>query len=271
MKLQYLAFRLLSTVFLAGLALLFSCTSNPDSVDVNDLSYTIDTVLIDSKGEILFLQRGLYVADYSEHDGMLYNFNDISHRVEQINLANLTLEKTIPFEKEGPNGTGFWTPDLQAVSKGQIFLGGERTGIYNFQGELEHRFDWNAIAKENGGILEEERVFYQVVNPHFPQHVFAIVVHDKANAVSLRRLNSSSETVKSYNIDPEENYKTYTLGDLSTYSKWDPRVHIKSIQDHIIVSHEYANDFHVVYPAIDSLASIYYDSPLLPSRVTPTT
>ncbi|EON75750.1 hypothetical protein ADIS_3782 [Lunatimonas lonarensis] len=39
-------------------------------------------------------------------------------------------------------------------SKGEIFLGGERTGIYNFHGELEHRFDWNAITKENGGILD---------------------------------------------------------------------------------------------------------------------
>ncbi|WP_209329965.1 DUF4221 family protein [Lunatimonas salinarum] len=117
MQLQYLAFKLLSTVVLAGLALLFSCKSSPDSVDVRNLSCTIDTVLIDSKGEILFLQRGLYVSDYSEYDGMLYNFNDLSHYVEQINLTDLTLEKMIPFEKEGPNGTGFWTPDLQAVSE----------------------------------------------------------------------------------------------------------------------------------------------------------
>lgn len=256
---------------LAGLALLFSCTSSPDSAEQRSIPYSIDTVQIDPKGELLYLQYYLYTSDYSDRDGMLYNFNDRASELEVINLGNLSLEKKVPFEKEGPNGTGFWTQDLKVLSENQLFLAGEKTGIYNIQGELLQRFDWNAISRENGGIMEEERVFYQVANPNFPNRVFAIVVHDFANSITLRQLDSSSGTIKSYTIDPEENYKTYTLGDLSNYNKWDPRVLIKSIKDHIIISHEYANDFHVVYPAKDSLVSIYYDSPLLPSKVTPTT
>lgn len=248
-----------------------SCKNEPAPEKTIALNYSIDTVIIYSKDEILFLQRDLYTSDYSDYDGMLYNLNDQTNQVEQINLNSLTLEKTIPFEKEGPNGTGFWTSDLQAMSKNAIFLGGERTGIYNLQGELLHRFDWNAIPKEKGGILDEERVFYQVVNPNFPQEVFAIVVHDFRNSVSLRQLNSLKDTIKFYNIDPEEHYKTYTLGDLSNFNKWDPKVHIKSAKDHIIVSHEYANDFHVLYPAKDSLISITYGSSILPTKVTPTT
>jgi hypothetical protein len=254
-----------------GILLLISCTNNSDAVLEKSLSYTIDTVLIDSKDKILFLQRDLYVSDYSEYDGMLYNFNDRTNQVERFNLSNLTLENIIPFEVEGPDGTGFWTSDIKVASNQALFLSGERAGIYNLHGKLQHRFDWNASTIENGKILPEERVFYQVVNPNFPQQVFAIVVHDFANSVTLRQLDSASKTIKSYNIDPQENYKTYTLGDLTNYNKWDPRVHINSIEDHIIVSHEYANDFHVLYPANDSLVSIYYDSPLLPSKVTPTT
>ncbi|MGY6523486.1 MAG: DUF4221 family protein [Mongoliitalea sp.] len=248
-----------------------SCKNESAPEKTVALNYSIDTVLIDSKNEILFLQRDLYTSDYSEYDGMLYNLNDRTNQIEQINLDNLTLEKTVPFEKEGPNGTGFWTSDLQAISKNAIFLGGERSGIYNLQGELLHRFDWNAVPKEKGGILDEERVFYQVANPNFPQEVFAIVVYDFANSVTLRQLDSSSETIKSYNIDPQENYKTYTLGDLSNYNKWDPRIYLKSIEDHIIVSHEYSNDFYIVFPAKDSVVSTHYNSPLLPSKVSPTT
>lgn len=271
MQLQKQTVKLLFTAFLTGQGLFYSCTSHPDSSQERSLSYTIDTVLIDSKGEILFLQRDLIVSDYSEYDGMLYNFNDRTNQVEQINLNNLTHEKMIVFEGEGPDGTGFWTSDLQVSSEKLLFLGGERAGIYNLQGELQHRFDWASIPKEKGGLLDEERVFYQVVNPNFPKQLFAVVVHDFANSVSLRHLKSSSNSVQSYNIDPQEHYKTYTLGDLTTYNKWDPKVHIKSIKDHVIVSHEFANDFHVLYPAKDSLISINYDSPLLPSKVTPTT
>lgn len=256
---------------LAGSILFSSCGNEAVRDSQAILDYSIDTVMIDSKNEILFLQRDLYTSDYSEYDEMLYNLNDGTNQVEQINLNSLTLEKTIPFEQEGPNGTGFWTSDLQAMSKNALFLGGIQSGIYDLQGELLHRFDWNAVPKEKGGILDEERVFYQVANPNFPQEVFAIVVHNFTNSVSLRQLNSLKETIKFYKIDPEEHYKTYTLGDLSNYNKWDPRVHIKSIQDHIIVSHEYANDFHVLYPAKDSLISITYESSILPSKVTPTT
>ncbi len=125
-----LAFKLLPIVLLTGYALIFSCTNHPESSHERPLSYTIDTVLIDSKDEILFLQRDLYVSDYAEFDGILYNFNDLTHHVEQIDLNNLTLEKTIPFEQEGPNGIGFWTPDLQAVHSvwrkgtGKVFVAG---------------------------------------------------------------------------------------------------------------------------------------------------
>ncbi len=268
---QHQSLNQIPITLLAGLALLFSCTSSPDSTEQRSISYAIDTVLIDPKGELMYLQYDLKTSDYSDTDGMLYNLNDRTSELELINLGDLSLDKKVSFEKEGPNGTGFWTPDVQVLSKNQLFLAGEKTGIYNIQGELLQRFDWNAISRENAGIMEEERVFYQVANPNFPNRVFAIVVHDFANSITLRQLDSSSETIKPYNIDPHENYKIYTLGDLSNYNKWYPRVLIKSIDDHIIVSHEYANDFHVLYPAFDSLVSINYNSPLLPAKVSPTT
>ena len=260
-----------SSLFSAGLIFLSSCGSEAVKEDQTTIRYSIDTVSIDSKDEILFLQRDLHTSDYSEQDGMLYNLNDKTNHVEQINLNNLAIEKMIPFEREGPNGTGFWTSDLKIASNQQLFFGGERSGIYTLGGKLQQIFNWSAIDKEKGGILDEERVYYQVVNPNFQQHVFAIVVNDQTNSVSLRQLKISDDFIQSYNIDPNENYKTYTLGDLTNYNNWDPYLYIKSTQDHIIVSHEFANDFYVLYPAKDSLVSISYQSSLFESKVKPTT
>ncbi|MFD2035988.1 DUF4221 family protein [Belliella marina] len=262
---------LYSSLFVAGFALCSSCGNEAVKDNQTTLNYAIDTVYIDSKNEIIYLKRRLYTSDYSDFDGMFYNLNDGTNQVEQINLNNLALEKIIPFEQEGPNGTGFWTSDLKIASEQQLFLGGERSGIYNLSGKLLHRFDWYAVDKEKGGLLDEERVHYQMVNPNFQHQVFAVVVNDQTNSVSLRQLNSSKSFINIYDIDPNENYKTYTLGDLTNYNNWDPRVHIKSIQDHIIVSHEFANDFYVLYPVNDSLISISYQSSLFESKVKPTT
>lgn len=254
-----------------GLSLLTSCRSEVVKENFSALRYSIDTVYIDSKDEIIYLKMRLYTSDYSDSDGMYYNLNNAANQVEQINLNSLELEKIIPFEQEGPNGTGFWTTDLKVTSDQQLFLGGERSGIYSLSGKLLQSFDWFAIEKENGGLLDEERIDYQTVNPNYPKEVFAIVINDKTNSVSLRHLNSSKNSIVIHNIDPNDNYRTYTLGDLSSYNNWDPLLYIKSINDHVIVSHEYANDFHVLYPLKDSLISIAYKSVLFESKVKPTT
>ncbi|SIT18157.1 DUF4221 family protein [Belliella pelovolcani] len=105
-----------TSLFGATLTFLTSCGNEADKVNQSTLNYSIDIVSIDSKDEILFLQRDLYTSAYSEFDGMLYNFNDKTNHVEKINLNTLALEKIIPFEQEGPNGTGFYTSDLKMAS-----------------------------------------------------------------------------------------------------------------------------------------------------------
>lgn len=262
---------LFTSLFVVGLTLFSSCGNEAVKQNQSTLNYSIDTVSIDSKDEILFLKRDLYTSAYSEFDGMLYNFNDKTNHVEKINLNTLALEKIIPFEQEGPNGTGFYTSDLKMASDQHLFLGGQLAGIYNLDGVLQHRFDWYAADQKKGGLMAHERVFYQMANPNFQKQLFAIVINDQSNSVSLRHLNSSENFINTYNIDPNENYKTYTLGDLSNYNHWDPKVHITSDKDHIIVSHEYANDFYVLYPSKDSLIAIQYESTLLRSQVNPVT
>ncbi|SFT76726.1 protein of unknown function [Algoriphagus locisalis] len=69
-----------------------------------DFSYTIDTVMIDADDEFLFLNMELYFSDYSAKEGLLYNLNPQSGRVEVIDLDNRKLAKLVQYELEGPNG-----------------------------------------------------------------------------------------------------------------------------------------------------------------------
>ncbi|WP_158857854.1 DUF4221 family protein [Lunatibacter salilacus] len=87
----------------------------------------------------------------------------------------------------------------------------------------------------------------------------------------LKKLNTSDGIISSYEIDPEGNYKKYTLGDLATSYRWDPKVFIASQQDKIIVSHEYSNDFYVYSPESEDLQQVIYSSIHTPSTVTITT
>jgi len=249
----------------------FSCGKSGDHQAEETFKYKVDTVSVDAKGGILYLEYDLRVADFSEVDGFLYNFNKHSHSIEKIDIDRLEWVGTFPLQQEGPDGTGFWISDIKSVGEGQLFLSGEKAGIFDYEGNLLKSFDWTKISPENGGILDEEYTYKQVFNPNFKDFLFSLFVNRHNNSISLKKLENSQNRISTLDIDPNENYKTYTLGDLTNFNKWDPRLYISSQQNKIIVSHEFANDFYVYHPLNDSIQTISYSSALIPDRVTPTT
>lgn len=270
MQLQRQAFRLLSTAFLTGQALFYSCKSNTDSSQERSLSYFIDTVLVDSKDEILYLEYDLRVADFSSMDGMLYNFNRRDHSIEVIDMNRLEWSGSIGLQQEGPDGTGFWISDIQSMGKGELFLAGEKSGIHDMEGKLIKRIDWTKTGPENGRISDEEYFYKQVLNPYFEGIAFSLFVNYSASKIDLKKLDMSKQLISVINIDPNELYKKYALGELYTYNNWAPRVNISSQHDKVIVSHEFSNEFYVYYPKEDSLRAFSYSSTLIPDQVVTT-
>lgn len=93
-----------------GIAFAFffsSCSKNTEKeIEFPEqLSFFLDTVYVDPGDEILYLQDKLFLSDLSADKSYLINFNRKDVIAERINLDELKLEKLIPFEKEGPNGT----------------------------------------------------------------------------------------------------------------------------------------------------------------------
>ena len=91
------------------LMLLVSCkggNGQNDGDHFTEMSFSVDTVIIDPGDEVIFLKYRLSNTDISKDGKYLFNFNEHDHTVEKINLDELRLEAKLPFEKEGPNGTG---------------------------------------------------------------------------------------------------------------------------------------------------------------------
>jgi hypothetical protein len=251
---------------------MFSCGKPQDAANGEAISYRVDSVVMDSKGHIFDLQYSLLKSDYSQEDGVLYNYNGYEHSIEMIDLERLELVEKFPLQKEGPDGAGLRVFNLTSIGNGNLCLQSEiGAAIFNLEGKLLKKFDWNKIPQANGGIAEKEYVQLQVANPYFENMAFALVIDELNNTVTLKQLNITDTLISSFEIDPEGNYKKYILGDLTTYNKWDPSVFIASQQDKIIVSHEYTNDFYVYSPESEDLQQVIYSSIHTPSTVTITT
>lgn len=89
---------------IVGLA---SCSTekNPEQQKSLDISVEMDTVKVDPGEELIYVGWNLNSSGVSPDGKYFYNFNRTKPiSLEVINLENLTLEKIIPMELEGPNG-----------------------------------------------------------------------------------------------------------------------------------------------------------------------
>ncbi|MCS4433732.1 DUF4221 domain-containing protein [Aquiflexum gelatinilyticum] len=258
--------------FTVSVFILFSCGAKKQeksTEDFSNITFSIDTVMIDSKEQILYLEEDLIRSDYCLQDGFLYNFNGFDHSIEKIDLDRLELVEKFPLEKEGPNGTGFYIFGLTGIGGGKLFLTSETGGsIFSLEGKLLRKYDWSKVTPANGGIAEDEYLQQHIMNPNFDEFVFALAMDQVLNKVSLKKLSADEKLISNYRIDPNENFKKFTLGDLTTFNKWIPRVFIGSQHDRIIVSHEFSNDFYVYSPETDLLQTVSYFPSLTPNMVT---
>jgi hypothetical protein len=120
-------------LFALSFPLLFACGENPGSeTDYSTLTFTVDTVLVDSKDEILYLKAMLNTSALSKDKKHLYNFNNDLTTLELIDLEELKFLESHPFEKEGPDGTGSFVQSTIVVDEDQILLNAfQQSGVFN--------------------------------------------------------------------------------------------------------------------------------------------
>jgi hypothetical protein len=141
---------------LLSLILLASCgekgnSENATSANIlENLTYSVDTVVVDSKGEIINLKYGMNWFDLSPDSKSLFIYDLDQTLFQEIDLDQMALKSIYPFEKEGPNGLGR-SSYFQILPNGTLIIPTfPNLGIYNLQGELLSRINLN--PKEIEGI-----------------------------------------------------------------------------------------------------------------------
>nr|WP_114751536.1 DUF4221 family protein [Pleomorphovibrio marinus] len=232
-----------------------SCGKSGDHSATSDqlIPCRVDTVSVDAKGHVFYLKYSLLQSDYCQQDGFLYVYNGFGHSMDRVDLDQLEFAGNYPLQQEGPDGTGSRVYTVKSMGRGKLFLAGQLAGVFNLEGKLVMKLKWNNISSAHGGISGGEYLYQHMAIPSFDHLSFALVTDHIANKVSLKRLNPTDKLIFTYEIDPNRNYKTYTLGDLTNFNNWTPSIFLISQLDKLIVSHEFANDFYVYSPESDQL------------------
>ncbi|MFO7825934.1 MAG: DUF4221 family protein [Cyclobacterium sp.] len=125
--------------FFIVLLLIVGCGS-PEKGNIGQqwqLTFSLDTVLVDPGDEILYLGANLNYAELSADGRFLYNYNPTDHALEKIDLDELKFVEKIPFEREGPQGTGpFFHPFFLLEGDSVLVAGSlKHAAIFNLEVE----------------------------------------------------------------------------------------------------------------------------------------
>lgn len=108
--------------------------SEPDNI-LENLSFTVDTVMIDSKGKTFDLERGYSESSVSADRKFVFLYNSHSSAIQQINLDELVWEKDHSFEAEGPNGISHYVYSAEYLGGNQFLIASHgKLGIFDTTG-----------------------------------------------------------------------------------------------------------------------------------------
>ncbi|RAI91635.1 DUF4221 family protein [Algoriphagus yeomjeoni] len=164
------------------LLLASSCASSEEEkLSVSDeITVSLDTVMIDAGQEFLYLQDRLYTSSLSGDKSYLLNFNRKDNSAEKIDLNNLKLERKIQYEKEGPNGIGDYPQFSILPNQNLLFWHYQFYKIFDQNGELVRDLELEKIVEEYLGVNEYfARSLEQ--DESNPERFIALVTHWETN------------------------------------------------------------------------------------------
>lgn len=265
-------------LFLPLIALIFSCGANESESESSsslELTYEIDTVMVDAGDHFFFLNYGLGMSDLSEDKKLLYNLNPETLLLEVVDLDALELRKTVQLEREGPNGIGggFFS-GMQVLANGNLKLL-DFNGIVeiNLNGELVEKFEYEPAEWEGYELQEDEALRYSgVFSPE--GRIFWTVIADldyTKPAKGIAKLNFDTKQLDFYEAGDMfsrlDQFSITMKADNMSMSAGES-IHFNIVNGDLLIGNSAFNELFVLQANTDSLVHHTYTSGLTKNEKT---
>jgi len=255
--------------FLVILSVLISCQSKNNDQGSHDVSYSVDTVIIDSKDRILDINSRLLTSDLNDEESSIFLFNSFDHSIDEVNLDKLAFVNNYSFEAEGPNGTGEHVNYINLIKEDLIFIKSfGKSAVFDRNGHLIKKIDWlNAI--DSKGLKYGEIPRNEVGIGASDLKVFGLNYNNAKSEVWLDILSVKDNSIERFDIDAEKSYHNFVIkiDDPQYYTFLDPIVFLSSENDFIMVSHQFSNEIYLFNAEGEHVKTVNYQPKSTPKRV----
>lgn len=264
-----------NSLIIFSLFSILSCgekSSDSEASSNLEITYEIDTVMVNAGDHFFFLNWGLGISDVTEDRKLLYNLNPQTLLLEVVDLDALTLKETIQLEKEGPNGVGGgFISRLQVLANGNLLL-------YDFnkivevspEGELVKNYEFNKTTLSGYDLGDDEKVSYSgIFSPDGRTYIGEMEGVDfKAPGKGLAVINAESMEIKFFPTDAFSKLDEFRImlemntgGGTSSMSTGES-VYLKFINEQFIMSNSAFNEVYIYDDTSDSLMHKTFESQL---------
>jgi hypothetical protein len=264
--------RMKCQILACSIFFLLSCAENAEKQHgISQLTFTMDTVVVDSRGEFLFLNWGLSTADISKDGKLLYNLNIQEPSLESIDLDNLVLLGIQPLDKEGPNGIGNKGRGGIVHMGGDsiLFKGWPSPEIFTIKGKkskaLQNLYPIKTKITDKG-----KDFMYEAVDPTEADLVFGIINEFPGKNFEFGKINLQDSTLKTYALPTWGKLDEFTIiyDDGATYDVLSPYIYVNNVNEQIVVSSNVSSELYVYKHDSDSLHHFTYSYNLTRSEKT---
>lgn len=255
-------------------AILFAgCSSDKKSDKTTtselDISYSIDTVLVDAGDHLFFVQYGLGLSNVDTKNNLLYNYNPDQFTIEVIDLDKLEFKEEENYEKEGPNGIGGgYTFRIQKLDDGSTYFY-DYMGIHHISAAGEkiesYRFNQDSFSGDSLAGNEEIEIHSLVTQDGNSFYGFYGEQTYDGETHGLTVIDIGNQTIKLFPTD----FLDFTYAfDISFeqngngLAKYPERNNVHIHKGLVLITSSAKNEIWTYDPKTDSLTSKTYESQL---------
>jgi len=248
-----------------ALSLLFACNKNKEDkgqAKFSNLTFSIDTVMVDPGTEIINLKNGLWISAIDPSSTYMYNWDQDNAVLEKINLDKLILEDKLPFEKEGPNGVGSYVSWFTLADDDRIlFSNFEDMALFTQSGEKIRAYKMRGEKFEGDSLLDHESFNRGALLTSGGDHMYGILGNWTGKSFTWGKMDFNSKMLKKYpltDFDQLSDYSVMLKSADNMYMISAPSQYINKVDNRIILSTTVFNSLMVYDLSIDSLYKVDY-------------
>ncbi|WP_268033407.1 DUF4221 family protein [Algoriphagus sp. PAP.12] len=270
----------LSVIFL--IALLFSCSGNEENKEssssniLEDLTFTVDTLVMDPGEDIFNLGMGIRSLDLSPNQKFLYYFENMPPKLLKVDLDNKALISKKDFESEGPDGVGVFVGSIQVGPDEKLVLLGNNGAFGVFDGNgtkikdlktkpdgLDPTLAENFFSLYGNSIYdwEDEKIY------SWPVETEVESSGQKPGLVSINLASNSAKLIEAPEMEIVEQY-SIVFEQNGSFNVSPQQVYLTQHKGKILISCSAMGDFYEYDPLTEELKFIQIDHHLVPNRLT---